>query len=161
MGGCSGRNLLTARRLEGWDQGVSQVRFSWGLRPPQCADGRLLAVSSRGIISVCTLHLPCCFCCSVPKSCPALCNTMYCSMPGFPVLHFLPELLKFMSVELVGHQSVWIRTYSNRLILAQPPQWQPTSVLLLGESHGQRSLVGYSPWGHKESDTTEQPSTPL
>ena len=24
-----------------------------------------------------------------------------------------------------------------------------------GESHGQRSLVGYSPWGHKESDTTE------
>jgi len=27
---------------------------------------------------------------------------------------------------------------------------------LLGESHGQRSLVGYSPWGHKESDITEQ-----
>ena len=29
-------------------------------------------------------------------------------------------------------------------------------VLLPGESHGRRSLVGYSPWGHKESDTTEQ-----
>ena len=29
------------------------------------------------------------------------------------------------------------------------------SVLLPGESHGQRSLAGYSPWGHKESDTTE------
>ena len=29
-------------------------------------------------------------------------------------------------------------------------------VFLLGESHGQRSLVGYSPWGHKELDTTEQ-----
>ena len=28
-----------------------------------------------------------------------------------------------------------------------------------GESHGQRSLVGYSPWGHKELDTTEQLST--
>ena len=28
-------------------------------------------------------------------------------------------------------------------------------VLLPGESHGQRSLVGYSPWGRKESDTTE------
>ena len=26
----------------------------------------------------------------------------------------------------------------------------------LAKSHGQRSLVGYSPWGHKESDTTEQ-----
>ena len=34
-------------------------------------------------------------------------------------------------------------------------KWQPTPVFLPGESHGQRSLVGYSPWGHKESDTTE------
>ena len=33
-------------------------------------------------------------------------------------------------------------------------KWQPTPVFLPGESHGQRSLVGYSPWGHKESDTT-------
>ena len=31
----------------------------------------------------------------------------------------------------------------------------PTPVLLPGEFHGQRSLVGYSPWSHKESDTTE------
>ena len=35
-------------------------------------------------------------------------------------------------------------------------KWQPTPVLLPRESHGQRSLVGFSPWGHKESDTTEQ-----
>ena len=34
-------------------------------------------------------------------------------------------------------------------------KWQPTPVLLPGKSHGQRSLAGYSPWGHKESDTTE------
>ena len=33
--------------------------------------------------------------------------------------------------------------------------WQPTPVLLPGESHGQRSLAGYSPWGPKETDTTE------
>ena len=33
--------------------------------------------------------------------------------------------------------------------------WQPTPVFLPGESHGQRSLVGYSPWGCKESDMTE------
>ena len=32
----------------------------------------------------------------------------------------------------------------------------PTAVLLPGKSHGRRSLVGCSPWGHKESDTTEQ-----
>ena len=35
-------------------------------------------------------------------------------------------------------------------------QWHPTPVLLLGKSHGRRSLVGCSPWGRKESDTTEQ-----
>ena len=35
-------------------------------------------------------------------------------------------------------------------------KWQPTPVFLSGKPHGQRSLVGYSPWGHKESDTTEQ-----
>ena len=33
--------------------------------------------------------------------------------------------------------------------------WPPTPVFLPGESHGQRSLVGCSPWDHKESDTTE------
>ena len=35
-------------------------------------------------------------------------------------------------------------------------QWHTTPVLLPGKSHGQRSLVGYSPWGHEESDTTER-----
>ena len=34
-------------------------------------------------------------------------------------------------------------------------EWQPTSVFLPGESHEQRSLVGYNPWSHKELDTTE------
>ena len=33
--------------------------------------------------------------------------------------------------------------------------WQPTPVFFPGKFHGQRSLVGYSPWGPKESDTTE------
>ena len=33
--------------------------------------------------------------------------------------------------------------------------WQATPVFLPGESNGQRSLVGYSRWGHKELDTTE------
>ena len=35
-------------------------------------------------------------------------------------------------------------------------QWHPTSVLLPGKSHGQGSLVGCSPWGRQQSDTTEQ-----
>ena len=35
-------------------------------------------------------------------------------------------------------------------------QWHPTPVFLSGKSHGRRSLVGCSPWGHEKSDTTEQ-----
>ena len=34
-------------------------------------------------------------------------------------------------------------------------KWQPIPLSLPGESHGQRSLVGYSPWGHKELNMTE------
>ena len=35
-------------------------------------------------------------------------------------------------------------------------EWHPTPVFLPGKSHGQRSLLGYSPWDCKESDTTER-----
>ena len=38
-------------------------------------------------------------------------------------------------------------------------KWQLTSVFLPGKFHGERSLAGYSPWGHKESDMTEQLNT--
>ena len=34
--------------------------------------------------------------------------------------------------------------------------WQPTPVFMPGASHGQRSLVGYRPWGHNESAMTER-----
>ena len=40
-------------------------------------------------------------------------------------------------------------------------KWQPTPVFLPGESHGQRSLVGYSPQGCKELDTTEHTHTEI
>ena len=47
--------------------------------------------------------------------------------------------------------------FSQRLIhLVQRRQWPPTPVLLPGKSHGRRSLVGCSPWGRKESNTTER-----
>ena len=44
----------------------------------------------------------------------------------------------------------WVGKISWRM------KWLPTPVFLPGKSHGQRSLVGYSPWGRKESDTTER-----
>ena len=58
------------------------------------------------------------------------------------------SLLKFIFIESM--------MLSNHLILCRRRQWQPTPVLLPGKSDGQRSLVGYSPWGCKESDTAEQ-----
>ena len=38
-------------------------------------------------------------------------------------------------------------------------QWQPNPVFLLGKHHGQKSLVGYSPWGHKQVEATEHAHT--
>ena len=35
-------------------------------------------------------------------------------------------------------------------------EWRPTAVFFPEESHGQRNLLGYSPWDHKELDTTER-----
>ena len=46
-------------------------------------------------------------------------------------------------VQSLGQEDPWRR------------KWQPTPVFLSGKSHGQRSLVGYSPWGHKELDTAK------
>ena len=40
--------------------------------------------------------------------------------------------------------------------MPQRRKWHPTPIFLPEEFHGQRSLVGYSSWGHKELDTTEQ-----
>ena len=46
-------------------------------------------------------------------------------------------------------QETWIRKIWRRA-------WQPTPVFRPGESHGQRNLVEYNPWGCQELDTTEQ-----
>ena len=48
------------------------------------------------------------------------------------------------------------RLSSSSRGVIQKRQWQPTPVLLPGKSHGWRSLVGCSPWGCQESDTTER-----
>ena len=48
------------------------------------------------------------------------------------------------------------RVYKDIMKSRRRRQWHPTPVLLPGKSHGRRSLVGCSPWGHQESDTTER-----
>ena len=55
--------------------------------------------------------------------------------------------------------SLLVNTYSvsySSLYRCLQEKWQPTPVFLPGKSHGRRSLVGYSPWGRKESDRTER-----
>ena len=47
----------------------------------------------------------------------------------------------------------WVQSLGQEDLLER--KWQPIPVFLPGKSHGQSSLVGYSPWGHKELETTE------
>ena len=54
----------------------------------------------------------------VQLQCPPLCDPMDCSMPGFSVLHYLPELFKLMSTELVMS--------SNHLILCHSLLFLPS-----------------------------------
>ena len=51
-------------------------------------------------------------------------------------------------------QETLVQTLVGRIPWSR--KWLPTPAFLHGESHGERSLAGYSPWGHKELDTTEQ-----
>ena len=77
-------------------------------------------------------------------------------------LGFLEEVA--FELDLVGHavfpggSEGQVSACNARDLVRKIPwrrTWQPTPVFLPGESHGQRSLVGYSPWGHKELDMTE------
>ena len=62
--------------------------------------------------------------------------------PGGSEVKRLPAMRETW-VRFLGWEDPWRR------------KWQPTPVFLPGKSHGGRSLVGYNPWGGKESDTTE------
>ena len=64
------------------------------------------------------------------------------SSPGGSEVNNLPVIQETQVQSLIG-KSPWRR------------EWQPTPVFLPGKSQGQRSLVGCSPWGRKESDMTE------
>ena len=72
----------------------------------------------------------------VAQSCPTLCNSMDGSLSGSSV------------------QRPWFDLCVGKIPWRR--EWQSTLVSLPRESHGQRSLVGYSPWSRKESDMTQQ-----
>ena len=63
--------------------------------------------------------------------------------------------------DMATHSSVQSRTRLSDFTFtfhlhALEKKWQPTPVFLPGKSQGRKSLVGYSPWGHEESDRTER-----
>ena len=80
------------------------------------------------IVSLCPCHELCTFMTGLPWRLKQCRICLRCRRPGF---------------------NPWVRKIPWRR------EWQPTPVFLPGKYHGQRSLVGYSLWGHKESDTTK------
>ena len=72
-------------------------------------------------------------------------------MPGELVgsAHLQSPYLRDQGAAILGKNSSQERRHWRR-------KWQPTPVLLPGKFHGQRSLAGCSPWGCKESNTTER-----
>ena len=74
-------------------------------------------------------------------------DTKWC-LSGFPSNSWLLVFL----YSCINKKNIYIIF----VLYIQRRQWHPTPVLLPGKSHGQRSLVGCSPWGREESDATEQ-----
>ena len=77
--------------------------------------------------------------------------------PGERIGYLLQYSWASMVAQLVKNPPAMRETWIRSLGGEDPRRraWQPTPVLLPGEPHGQRSLVGYSPQGREESDTTE------
>ena len=88
---------------------------------------------------------------------------------SFPIVDSFPSIFSFSFRCHGGQHSAELKSLVSRYFLrsrkywvcyllaitGQRRQWHPIQVLLPGKSHGRRSLVGCSPWGRKESDTTE------
>ena len=88
-----------------------------------------------------------------------LCKIKKCLVDTeFHFLYCLRHYLKYLVAQRVKRLPAMRETWVWSLGWEDPwrKRWQPTPVLLLGKFHGQRSLVDYSPWGHKESDMTKQ-----
>ena len=86
----------------------------------------------------------------VAQLCPTTSDPMNCSPPGSSIHGiFQARVLEWGAIG-APRFNPWVGKIPWRR------EWLPTSGFLPGESHGQRSLAGYTPWGCKESDTTEQ-----
>ena len=68
--------------------------------------------------------------------------------------HILLKLRSSLVAQMVKCLPAMRETRLRKIIWRR--KCHPTPVLLPGKSHGRRNIVGYSPWGHKESDRTER-----
>ena len=121
-----------------------QAGFLWGLPRPWFADGGLLTVSSGGLTCVCVCVRTSLVSLSVSKFPLLIRHRSYCTggVLSGSVVKNLPAMQE---------TQVWSLDWEDPLRRTS----QPTPIFLPREAHGQRSLVGYSPWGLKESDMTE------
>ena len=84
-----------------------------------------------------------------------LCFSGWCGMLNSILgLSQVWSLVAHLVKNLPAVQKTWVWPLSREDPLER--KWQPTPVPLPGKSHGQRSLVGCSPWDHKESGMTER-----
>ena len=94
-----------------------------------------------------------------PRTSPSHPGEKYAGKAASSVSHW-SKMVRKSSEEKLNFQGIlqcrrsvfhpWVRKIPWR------KKWQLTPVFLPGRSHGQRSLTGYSPWGHKESDTADR-----
>ena len=109
----------------------------------------------------------------VAQLCPILRDPMDCSLPGSSIHGiFQARVLEWgaiaVTVLLIGSRDWWLSSEESTCQCRRQAfspwvgkipwrrKWQPTPVFLSEESHGQRSLAGYSPRGLKKSDMTER-----
>ena len=92
-----------------------------------------------------------------PLPLPSAVRSSSCLFTRFKPLH-----TSYCMVLLVAQTIKWVPTMQETRVqslvgkISWRRKWQPTPVLLPGKSHGWRNLVGYSPWGRKDLDTTER-----
>ena len=89
------------------------------------------------------------------QSYPTLSISMDCGPPGSSVHGISQAILEWVPISFSRGSS---QPRNRKLVpcIGRRRQWHPTPVLSPGKSHGWRSLVGCSPWGCEESDTTER-----
>ena len=99
----------------------------------------------------------------VTQSCLTLSDPMDCSLPGSSIHGiFQARVLEWGAIAFSGKELVVKKCRRGDAVfhpragkIPWRRAWQPTPVFLPGEPEGQRSLAGYSSWGHKELGTTK------